>query len=244
MRSIAALALILAGWLASGVAFAGPTGGDPPVLQVGASSGDGSDAIELAVPSVPNGDGVTYSASGSGESANFLLDFDLTLNPDPEISGSFSLTNRAASELQFSLSFALPIPSAPVTGSASGYFGAATYRDAGQDSSARIATVDPSPFYAAILGATTVQTLGAFDLNVFGGPGVSGTVSRHEFAGSLPGGVTPGASTLEVRFGPFTLSGGDSVHVPFSFIVVPEPALAWLVGLGALALVGARRARL
>jgi hypothetical protein len=205
-------------------------GGATPDFSIDVTSSIGGDVLHLTPVLMPtNG---TYSASGSEVAPSFSILFDLTLNPDPAISGSFTLTNLSGSTQTFTVSATLGV--LPIAGPTqlSGSFGDATYTDANGDASV---TVSADPFYRAEIDGGGVQDLGSFGFTTSGGPGISGTLSMEAFAKSNPGGVV---GTIGVAFPGFSLTPGDSLQVPFEFsVAAPEPAFASLFAIvGALIL--------
>lgn len=230
LRVLLAAAVVVFGFSSSG--FAGTVGGAPPTFALSVTSGGGP-PIGIDAALTPNGDG-TYSASGNEFGTNFNLVFDIDLNPDPSISGSFTLVNLSALTQTFTVSATLggllPIPAPTLIG---GSFGDVTYTDQNLDSSVTLATSGANPFYRAAIDGVGVRDLGSFTLTAFGGPGIFGTASQQVFGAPIPSDVGPGVTgSIAVQFPGFTLTGGDSVQVPFTFVVVPEPGSGALIFLG------------
>jgi hypothetical protein len=212
-------------------AFSGTIGGGPPDFRLGASSSVGGDNLTLTPALTPNPDG-SFSTSGQATEPSFSLVFDFSLHADPSVSGSFTLTNLSGTTQTFSVSASLggllPIAGPTHIG---GSFGDAIYTDANGDSNVEIVS---AVFYRALIDNVGVQDLGSFDDMASGGPGVTGTISQLAFGTPpIPSQFNPGGmnSSIGVSFPGFSLTAGDSVQVPFEFIVVPEPSLAALLGI-------------
>jgi hypothetical protein len=206
----------------AGSAFSGLLPGGPPAFTLDIASSAGGDAVHVTPTLTANPNG-TYSASGQASFADsFTLLFDFVLNPDPAVSGSFTLTNASAESRSFSVSATLGV--LPVAGPTriGGSYGETTYTDENGDSTVTLSASSSDPFYRAQIDGIGVVDLGSFDVTAFGGPGVFGTISPEIFG---PNDVGPAVSgSIGVTFPGFTLTAGDKVHVPFEFVVVPEPA--------------------
>jgi hypothetical protein len=217
--------------------------GGLPAVQLTATSSTGGDVLSFQPIFTANPDG-SFSAADTQTLPSFRLGFELTVAADPMISGSFTLTNLSATTQFFSVSATLGV--SPVAGPTriGGFFGDTTYTDANGDSNVTLATNGVDPFYRAQIDGVTIQSLGSFNQNAFGGPGVFGTISQEAFGVPIPSGVGPGvAASIGVSFPAFSLTPGDSVQVPFEFVVVPEPAFASLFATGSalILLASARR---
>lgn len=216
--------------LVGGSASAGPLAGGPPVFTLDASSSVGGDVLHLT-PRLTTAGGGIYAAHGSETVPSFSIVFDFTLNPDPAVSGSFTLTNLSATPQTFSVSATLSV--LPIAGPTKmgGSFGDATYTDVNQSSDVEISS---AAFYRALIDGVGVKDLGKFDSSASGGPGVFGTISQESFGTPIPSAAGPGvSSSIGVGFPGFTLTSGDSVQVPFEFVVTaPEPAFAPLFAIG------------
>ncbi|MFI5316348.1 MAG: hypothetical protein ACHQ6T_11655 [Myxococcota bacterium] len=221
---LAEAAVLFSAVAAAGGAFAGPVGVTPS-FSVDVTAG--SSAPLHSTPALTANPDGSYTGRVSGSVANVVsIEFDASLRTDPTISGSFTLTNLSSSTQTFSvaasLSGLLPIAGPTKIG---GFFGDATYSDANSDGDVAIAS---SAFYRAEIDGSGVHDLGNFSIDDTSGPGVFGTISREAFGEPIPHDAGPGVSTsIGVAFPAFSLSAGDSVMVPFEFVVsVPEPAFA------------------
>jgi hypothetical protein len=177
--------------------------------------------------------GVFTTSDHATQAGFFDLAWDLHLQGDPMITGSFTLTSLSSMTQTFSVSATLG-GVAPIAGSSviSGSFGDVTYTDLNND---RIVRVIASPFYQAQIDGVGAQNLGNLNL----GP-LSGVAPKQSF-GPAPG---PGVATsIGVAFPGFSLTAGDEVQTPFEFVVVaPEPSTGPLLAMAlAVLLVVVRR---
>lgn len=207
-------------------------GNTPLVNQQVLANADGS----YTVSGIQQGGG-TASAPVWG------LSWNLTLNQDPSIIGTLTLTNLTSTTRNFNLAFSLPILSAF---SPSQYGGSidATLFDANGNGSAAMApiAISPSIYRGTIDGITVLSLLGASMSCSGSGPGC--TASTSDIFG-LPGPTEPGPAVNSAigMFLNFSLTAGDRVSFLTNFTVeppaapVPLPASLplLLLGLGALA---------
>ena len=221
------------------------SGGDP-VLQIGTT-----DVGNGAVVSNPDGSfTLTGTQSGGAPSPTWQLDWALTVDYDPFINGSVSITNLSNTSRNFSVLVNLPVTA--FTPSLYGGSITATVVDLNGDHTATVApstAADASPgIYQGLIDSSTVLHLFGIALNCTGvSAGCSATSSDQD---GLPGGTIPGpgvASSISTIL-KFNLSAGDKVTFDTNFTVVPVaevplPASVWLLlgGLGALGVLTRKR---
>ena len=217
-----------------------------PAVQLTATSSVTGDSLSLSPTLVANPDG-SLTTSGSEIKPSFSLDFSLLVQTDPTLSGTFTLTNLSSTTQFFSVTATMSVAPLAAPTKMGGFFGDLTYTDANQDSTVTLATNGVDPFYRAQIDGVTVQSLGSFNLNAFGGPGVFGTYAQQTWGTPIPSAPGPGvSSTIGVAFPAFSLTPGDSVQVPWEFVVnAPEPSFASLFATGiTLILLAATRRKL
>lgn len=239
-----ALGVCLAVSVGSLRAEAGPVATTPAFVLV-ASSSVGGDVLSLRPTLVVNPDG-SFSAHVDQTEPSFSLVADLNLNADPTVAGSFTLTNLSSITQFFSVSATLATAPIPPPTKVGGFFGDVTYTDANGDSSVTVATNGTDPFYRAQIDGATIVGLGSFNATAFGGPHVFGTISQTAFGTPIPSSPGPGvAISIGVAFPAFSVTPGDSIQVPFEFVVnaAPEPSFASLFAMGTALILLARSCR-
>ncbi len=221
-------------------ALAGTVGGPVPTFSLAIGSDVPGSTLSLSPTLTANGDG-TYSASGTQEIGGaYSILFDFTLNPDPSIAGSFTLTSLSSSTQTFSVSATLGGVTVGGPSRVGGAFGEVTYRDL-NDSTVGIGA---NPFYSARIDGNEIQPLGSFTFApIAGGPGITLTQGAESFGDPIPNQAGPGVtSSIGVAFG-FELTGMDRIALQhFEFVVVPEASELALFAI-CLALILCRFAR-
>jgi hypothetical protein len=215
-------------------AAASGLGGPPASFDVSVSAGGGTPLTFTPVlTATPAGD-FTGSAAGSNSSLSFSSNF--LLNTDPTLSGSFTLTNLSGITQIFSLTATMGL--LPVAGPTTfqGGYGESTYTDANGDSnvtfaSPTLAQPGTAAFMTAMIDGSQVAVTGAFNDNA-NSSGGTGPVGGTEGPGTFGPSSGPGISSSIGTAFAFSLTPGDTVSVPFEFVVVPEPD-----GLAAFAIV-------
>jgi hypothetical protein len=225
-------------------------------------SGNPYDVYETGqVATTPNSnpDGTpdgTFGLSSVGYGPSFNCNWSITVNPDPQITSTFTLKNLSAVTQTFIMNVTLPIGSLGPTTVQNGYLGdpviGTQYTDTSGDGDVTLWTVPGIPFYQALVNGAVSQGLGSFDpsagpvppfpggLNANGGAGVFGNLLPQQLWGPLTFGTASGNIRIHWQF---SLTAGDTVSTKGFFQVeqVPEPATIALIGLGLAALVAARK---
>lgn len=243
MRNVCAVALaLLVGGLSLGLATSASATPVELKLFVNGTQMGYYDSVALNC----SADKPSRCTGGGIVAGDLQLDsWDLTLNPDPVVSGTVAVTNNnLLVSQQFTLLFILPtgpiLPSTLIGGSVQGGMTDNTNDDA------TVSTAAGSSFYSALIDLGTVQTL-YNDPQAFsaGGPFLSGNIPNVAFGTPIPSQPGPAvAANIGIKLD-FILTPGDSASFTSNFVVVPvpEPATAALFGLGlaGLAMAGRRK---
>jgi hypothetical protein len=171
------------------------------------------------------------------------LDWNMTIDQDPFIAGTLTLTNLTTTTRNFNVALGLPIAPA-FSPSLFGGSLTATVFDANGDLSATLAPIAVSPsIYRGTIDGSTVLSLFAANLTCFGS--AAGCTASSSDDNGLPGPTLAGPA-VNASIGTllnFSLSPGDRVTFTTNFTVeppapVPLPAALSLLmsGLGSLAL--------
>src|SRR5262249_45081398 len=191
-----------------------------PVISVDITSAGGGYGYAISQEGVANPDG-TFSlsglAGGAAVGASFQCDWSITVNQDPSILNTFSMTNITAVTQQYTMNVTLPIALLAPTTVQGGYFGDAlngtTYTDANLDSSVTLATVGANPFYSALVNGILSQGLGSFVLTANSGPpGVQGDISQQTWGAPIP----------SAPFGPANVN----IRIRWQFSLSPRASLS------------------
>jgi hypothetical protein len=170
-----------------------------------------------------------------------FMDFEVTFNPDPNISASFNIVNTFTTTSNFTVKVEAPIAALATTvrgGSAQGGL-----TDANGDG-ATLGLLGTPAFYTALVDGVGAHTLysdpnGSLTVGAFG----SGNLSPLEDFGtpipSLPGGAVN--TKIGVEFN-FSLTPSDRATGSGVFVVeLPEPSTVLLLGFGLLGVAAFRR---
>jgi hypothetical protein len=220
LRWVVAVAVVVFAFATTGLA--GTVGGGAPIFEVITNSSVPSSSMVSNPSLTANGDG-TYSTASNHQVLNaYTILFEFTLDPDPAISGTISLTSLSTETQTFSISATMSnLLSIPGGTSVTGSFGETRYDDANQDGALGLGSVDLDPFYIGAIDGGDVAGIGSFTFFEVTGlpPGQVGTfdpLSLDPTAGPAL------SSSIGIQFPGIILTAGDRVRVPFEFVVVPE----------------------
>ena len=171
------------------------------------------------------------------------MSWSYLVDPDPFITGTFSLSNDTLFAKAYVIDFSLPISPAIAQSTVSGQM-SGTLTDSNGSGSASMTSTSGGAVYTALADEMFVQSLMSNANQT-----VSSAFGTTSFSGGSFGQGTPLAgpainSTIGIRFS-FTLSAGDSVSFSSIFVAnsVPTPgALAMGLLSGLVARRGRRRA--
>lgn len=225
---------------------------------------------EFMTISVEGGDSVTYSsddfgcqAQGGGlltcDGAGLTLatdafsisDWDISVNEDPFVNQAFGFTNVNATAQVFTIVTTVPIipmPGPNVMGGSAG--GSVTDSNFDGLGGLEADTVSGDPFFQGLIDGVPVVGADLHPVPFSVGYAFAGeTVDIPDVSFGLPGPSIPigaAATSLGIRTR-FSLSGGDSVASTNFFVVepvmVPEPGIVLLLGVGAAMVAAGRRRR-
>lgn len=220
-----------------------------PAVQLHITSDQGIDSVldaaAMGCESVSGYGGFAASCNGydydlGGAS---LTTLQLTFVVDPQVNLNISLINNSLNPQTFTLETTLPVDPFGGPNLMGGSVGGSLTETNGNTAS--LSTGTGNSIYSALIdGAVVQQLLGSYTLNATAlktvgvGPAEFGLVGPN-----LVNAPAPSVNnSIGIRFR-FTLSPGDQVALSSVFVVqTPEPAIAGLLGVGALALFGLRRA--
>jgi hypothetical protein len=194
-----------------------------------------------------------FGLSGIGYGTAFNCEWSITVNPDPSITSTFTLTNISPSTQTFIMTITLPIAAIGPTTVQGGYYGdpvaGTVYTDSSRDGEVTLATVGVNPFYEALVNGVRSQALGSFSETASGSPTTPptppmfGPITPDTWGTPIPSAAFgPASGNIRIRW-EFSLTPGDSVSTKGFFQVeaVPEPTSLLLIGLGLAGLVVARK---
>ncbi|HTO07710.1 MAG TPA: PEP-CTERM sorting domain-containing protein [Myxococcota bacterium] len=216
------------------IAHAAPVVGvtiDSADAATGAATGHYAIDLETAA----NGDG-TYGLSGLGYDAGFQCNWDLTVNPDPQITSTFTLLNLSGNTQNFTMTITLPIATISPNTVRGGYFGdgvtGTTFTDTSGNGNVTLSSV--GFFYTALVNNVVSQSLGTFSQS----SSTSASLPQQAWGTPIPSQAFGAATTNMQIVWSFSLTGGDQVQTKGFFQVeTPEPStvLLSLLALGGLA---------
>jgi hypothetical protein len=182
----------------------------------------------------------SWTAKPDGVNPSWRCDWDLQVDADPFVFGTFSFTNLTAIDQNYSLNVILPTAwpgplqiSGGITGTLldSNLSGNATLKNSTLGGPIYTALID-GVAQQTLLNAYSFSTASPFPVN-WGPPAPANFGPQAALAPSV-------TTDIEIDHA-FNLSAGDGATLQSIFIAVPEPASLALLALGAL--VAVRRAR-
>ena len=199
----------------------------PPLLQIGntAVSTDTNDQV------FENPDGsftlIGTESGNVGTDRGWKLDWDLTIDYDPFINGSLTLTNFGSTARNFVLNVELPVAAI----AAPTLFGGSITATLFDDSQNGVATLtrstadgaSPGIYQSFIDNSPVLNLFGVVPLECSGGPNCSISLSDSD---GLPGPTIPNGPGVNQKIRTqlmFNLSAGDRVTFSTNFTVIPMP---------------------
>lgn len=185
---------------------------------------------------INNPDG-SYSFVDSASNADWALDYDVRVVADPEVHGTFTLTNLTANTTEFILTVASTVSPVGAPTTLDGGYGQVDFFDDNLSSLVQYDPVGGNPFWAGQIDSVTAATLGNVGGSASGGPGVFGNTSGLALSTVTGGPAVSSSIGIQLHF---ELSPGDRIVInDAAFVVVPEPdsgtlAAFALIGLAAL----------
>jgi len=183
------------------------------------------------------------------QGSGFMLSsWEFLFDPDPSVSGAFTVLNLSATTQTFTIGVGLGVLPLGSTVSATGFTGAGTLTDL--NGGGATLTDNGISIYTALIDGTAVHTLLDPPQSYIstplasGGPGAPVTIPFSSFGPNIL--AQPVNSIIGTQF-QFRLTSGDQVSLPFGFTVtpvaVPESDSLTLLGCGIVCLAAFRRRR-
>jgi len=162
--------------------------------------------------------------------------WSLTVDPDPFIAGSFTVTNTSTMMQTFDIKFGLPVSPSFTDGYQLGSL-SGSFSDANNDNSATLNL----NLWSGLIDDTAYMNLFAFGGSCIG-TGCSVDIAEVSQGPSAFNGPVNNTIGIHMNFG---LSAGDSVtfNTLYEVTPVPLPAAIWLFGGGLISLLGFARRR-
>lgn len=233
--------------LAAGISASASAGVVPPNFQIGFADGFNS----FMGPAQQWGSftrvGTTdmWRATGSmySQPTSSTLTWHMTVDPDPFINGTFTVSNDSNEARDYVVDFVLPIsPAIPqgsyIAGSVSG-----TVTDVNGNGSAWLTSTGATSIYNSFIDGSSVRTMlsgASYSVGTAFGSTSFGPTTFGYPVGSVTGPAAFQSIALQFRF---SLSAGDSASFSSVFVVNPIPAPGALALLGLAATIGRRRRR-
>lgn len=206
------------------------------------SGTDGSSFVASANPGswnaslLPNGSTVVQ---GEWQTENWYIEFDLVFDLDPQVTSNYILTNQSGGTLGFIITASLGVtdPSTNLMrGSISGSIGDNTLLG----DTATCGPLGMNPLYTAMVDGGPVRTLHDPFAGVTTLPNGTEVVPTQDFGIPAFEAGPAIASSMAIR-NAFTITADDSAGLNNTFILVPTPGAAAVMGVAGL--VGLRRRR-
>lgn len=238
--------LALAGAANAGSVFSG--------WEVEIDYGTGPDQVQWFASAYPEAFNITqsegpngpiYRISGAWATDLWSCNWEVTSDPDPFVSSSFTIQNMGPALAPFVItvtapSMALFAPSS-MSGSISGTIGDGNGLADIFGNGGTVQTIGfpggGAPYYEAMVDFATVRTLynaPQRDSAIVGGTNTIPTMSFGPEAGPAV------LATIGIR-NSFELTAGDNASFTSTFLIVPTPAGAGILGLAGLAMIRRRR---
>jgi hypothetical protein len=224
-----------------------------PAVQVHITSDLGIDSTvsvaDMACGALSGYSGFAASCVGYGYDLGgaSLESVEVQIVVDPQVSLNLSLTNTSINPQTFTLETSLPVDPFGGPNLMGGSVGGSLTETNGNG--ATLSSPSGSSVYSALIDGVVVQQLLGSSISsysVSANPLKTVPVGPADFGLTGPNLVNAPAPSVNSSIGirlRFTLSPGDQASLTSVFVVqTPEPAIAGLLGVGALALLGLRRA--
>lgn len=211
------------------------------VIDIFGTNGSQSGSDQQVATINPDG---SFSFAGSSTTGLWDVTFnDVSGNADPVLAFDLSADNPNALDLDFTITFTLPVSVSLPSTLTSGTVAYTLTDNTLPNDGATLSTLTGIPLYQSRLDGVDHVSLFDDPFSDTAFPG--GSAVGSAFFG-LPGQTTPGGpltSTLAVELN-FTLTGDDdAVSLTGNFIALPEPGAGLLLGMATLTLVVRARRR-
>ena len=248
MRNILLMAGVIGLLALSSTAYAGfiPPGHIPD-FQIRINDHGGGPPEHVNPPGLEHAPGL-YRYNGHREKANrWKVEWDLQVDPDPLITGVFTVTNLSNAPQSFSLTSVLPLLSPITGGTLTGGAISGSLVDVGGGAELTVLPgSNPPSIYTAQIDDVDFQTLLDAPISITAPEFLSVNFGPESFGGPVPTLAGPDVlSSIAIDYN-FRLSGGDVVVLAGTFVVepIPEPStivLLCMAGLGLVAYAWRRR---
>ena len=213
----------------------------PPAVVLSCGHDDPVSGEGEAVPWMPTLTAVgnnlfTSQGTFTSPDGHWRVDWDMTVDPDPFVSGTWAITNLMPTTQNFTFIVSMPVAALPYTLMGGSMGGSTT--DSNFNGLGGVSTVGTTPLYMGLIDGVGV-------LPIYPAPSswsftfAGETVTIPAVNSGLPGPTIPGPAVttdigIQLRF---SLSPGDMASFTSFFVVeIPEPASLSMLALGGLAL--------